>query len=148
MATTTRMQHHTKEEKKAFAKAFMAARLGYNDGKGISQIKLAKATGISNSTISNYEVGKTMPDEKNVKKLIKVLPELAALLKGDKPSVKKTSLIEESRVSPDQARVAFMKTLVSASQGLKELEAQAERAGIPKAEARAMLKELGVSLDS
>lgn len=134
--------------KKDFKRYFLAARID----AGISQIKLAKLTGISNSTISNYEVGKTYPDEKNLAKIVKHLPALAAHLKGSKETstakpIAKASLIETAKVSPDQARVSYMSMLVKASQGLKELEAQAERAGIPKGEARAMLKELGVTLE-
>jgi transcriptional regulator with XRE-family HTH domain len=133
--------------KKEFKRHFLAARID----AGISQIKLAKMTGISNSTISNYEVGKTFPDEKNLAKLVKALPNLASHIKGQKvaPTTKaetKTSIIETSKVTSDQARVAFMRSLVSASQGLKDLTAQAEKVGVSKDDTQAMLKELGVSL--
>lgn len=133
--------------KKEFKRHFLAARID----AGISQIKLAKLTGISNSTISNYEVGKTFPDEKNLAKLLKHLPSLTAHVKGQKaaPTAKATtkpSVIETAKVSTEQARVAYMRTLVSTSQGMKDLIAKADQAGVSKAEAAAMLKELGVEL--
>ncbi len=136
MATT----QSNKEQKKAFSKRFLEARLA----SGMSQLKLAKLTGISNSTISNYEVGKTMPDEKNLRKLAKHLP-LLVEAKTVAPA-KKSSLIQTAKVSSEDAQTAYMRSLVTASQGVKDLLSKAEQAGVSEQAAVAMLKELGVNV--
>lgn len=134
-----------KAQKKAFAKKFKAARLA----AGLSQVKLAKLTGISNSTLSNYEVGKTLPDPANMKKLVKALP---AVLVGTGPrglakttgiAAIKPSLIEEAIVHPESAKAAFMRTLVEAAPEMKNamraIMDRASKANISQPEAMSML---------
>jgi transcriptional regulator with XRE-family HTH domain len=134
MATT----QGNKEQKKAFSKRFLEARIA----SGLSQIKLAKLTGISNSTISNYEVGKTMPDDKNLRKLAKHLP----LLNEQSAAPKKASIIQTAKVSIEDAQTAYMRSLVTASQGVKDLLSKAQQAGVSEQAAVSMLKELGVNV--
>lgn len=40
---------------------------------GVTQKELAKLTGLSENTIYNYENGKTIPNKKNLRKIINVL---------------------------------------------------------------------------
>jgi transcriptional regulator with XRE-family HTH domain len=133
-----------KQQKKAFAKKFKAARTA----AGMSQVKLAKLTGISNSTLSNYEVAKTLPDEANMKKLAKVLPALST--PAPKAGAKvagvaslKPSLIEEAIVHPESAKAAFMRTLVEAAPEMKSamntIMERAKKANISQPEAMSML---------
>jgi transcriptional regulator with XRE-family HTH domain len=133
-----------KQQKKTFAKKFKAARIA----AGMSQVKLAKLTGISNSTLSNYEVAKTLPDGANMKKLAKVLPALAATT--PKPGAKvagatalKPSIIEEAVVHPESAKAAFMRTLVEAAPEMKTamntIMERAKKANISQPEAMSML---------
>ncbi len=136
-----------KAQKKAFSKKFKSARTA----AGMSQVRLSELTGISNSTLSNYEVAKTLPDAANMKKLAKALPALAATApKAEKPvkapvgvAALKPSLIEEAIVHPESAKAAFMRTLVEAAPEMKSsmqnIMAQAKRANISQPEAMSML---------
>lgn len=132
-----------KQQKKTFAKKFKAARIA----AGMSQVKLAKLTGISNSTLSNYEVAKTLPDTANMKKLVKVLHSLAASPEGKavhRAEIKeKASLIQDVVVHTESAKAAFMRTLMAAAPEMKSqmttIMAQAKKANISQTEAFGML---------
>lgn len=135
-----------KQQKKAFAKKFKAARVAAN----LSQVKLAKLTGISNSTLSNYEVAKTLPDAVNMKKLVKVLSALASAPEG-KPAHRaavqaKASLIQDAAVSVESAKAAFMRTLITSAPEMKTrmdtIMEQAKKANISQPEAMSMLSVL------
>lgn len=127
--------------KKSFSRKLMAARLS----AGISQLRLAQMSGISNSTISNYEVGKTFPDDTNMKKIVKALPTLAGKeAPGPSGAKAKESVIEVAAVSTNDARLAFMRSLVrtAAAPDMKHLFESAERAKISQKETFDMLSVL------
>jgi transcriptional regulator with XRE-family HTH domain len=104
---TTMSAVRSTEQKKEFSKKLMHVRMAAKPK--ISQTDLAKKTGISNSSISNYECGKTMPDAKNLAKLAKVLP---ALVTGNGVTHKKPSIVQHARVSTPEAQAECIKALL------------------------------------